>query len=191
MRDAKPPGLKDISRFLARILRHEPHTIGLQLDAQGWAQVDELVVRAKKAGTRFNVEMLRRAVAENDKQRFTLSPDGQKIRAAQGHSIAVDLGLPAVPPPAMLFHGTAKGNLDAIFAEGLKPGRRRQVHLSATRTVALQVGTRHGSPTILQVQAGQMHADGGVFFQADNGVWLTDHVPSMYLQCLGGEAGGP
>jgi len=172
---------KEISKFLSYVLRHAPETIGLRLDANGWADVAELLAKAKKAGKRFDLDTLREVVAENDKQRFTLSEDGRRIRAAQGHSVAVDLGLAASEPPALLYHGTASRNLDAIFAEGLKPGRRQQVHLSLDRETALKVGQRHGKPTVLTVDAGRMHRDGYSFVRADNGVWLTDHVPAGYL----------
>lgn len=32
----------------------------------------------------------------DDKKRFAFSPDGLRIRASQGHSVEVDLGLPPV-----------------------------------------------------------------------------------------------
>nr|WP_176024949.1 RNA 2'-phosphotransferase [Brucella pseudintermedia] len=172
---------KEISKFLSYVLRHAPETIGLRLDANGWADVDELLTKAKKAGKRLDLDTLRAVVAENDKQRFTLSEDGRRIRAAQGHSVVVDLGLEPSVPPALLYHGTASRNLDAIFAEGLKPGRRQQVHLSLDPETARKVGERHGKATVLTVSAERMHGDGYQFFRADNGVWLTDHVPAGYL----------
>lgn len=172
---------KEISKFLSFVLRHAPETIGLKLDANGWAEVDELLAKAKEAGKSFDLDTLRTVVAENDKQRFTLSVDGRRIRAAQGHSITVDLALLPAEPPALLYHGTASRNLDTIFAEGLKPGRRQQVHLSLDPDTARRVGERHGKPTVLTVDAARMHADGYSFVCADNGVWLTDHVPAAYL----------
>ena len=42
---------------------------------------------ASVAGHPITPDMLRRIVAENDKQRFALTPDGAFIRAQQGHSI--------------------------------------------------------------------------------------------------------
>ena len=172
---------KDISKFLSFVLRHDPGSIGLRLDEQGWADVGELLTLAGKAGKRVDLETLRSVVAENDKKRFTLSDDGRRIRAAQGHSIAVDLALPTLEPPAILYHGTATKNLEAIFAEGLKPGQRRQVHLSLTPEVARKVGARHGKPVVLTVDAARMFVDGFSFVCAENGVWLTDRVPAAYL----------
>ena len=180
------------SKFLSYVLRHAPESIGLTLDAQGWADIDDLLAKASAAGTQLDEATLRAIVAESDKRRFTLSEDGSRIRAAQGHSVTVDLGKPAIEPPAQLFHGTATRFLDAILREGLRPGSRQQVHLSADRETAYAVGQRHGKSAILIVDAVRMFADGHSFYQADNGVWLTDAVQVTYLTCaeetaVGGE----
>ncbi|TNF14656.1 MAG: RNA 2'-phosphotransferase [Rhodobacteraceae bacterium] len=167
------------SKFLARVLRHAPDEIGLSLGEQGWVRVDELLRAMKKAGRPLTRSQLEEIVATNDKSRFTLR--GDMIRAAQGHSVDVDLGLLPLEPPETLYHGTASRNLDAIFATGLVSGRRRQVHLSPDPATGLRVGERHGKPTVLRVDAGRMHADGYAFYRADNGVWLTDEVPACYL----------
>ncbi|MDB5537295.1 MAG: 2-phosphotransferase [Devosia sp.] len=117
----------------------------------------------------------------HDKQRFTLSADGQRIRAAQGHSIAIDLGLAPSEPPQILFHGTGRHNLDEIFAKGLVAGRRRHVRLSLNQETAIRVGGRHVTPFVLRMAARRTHADVIAFWQADNGVWLTIYVPPEYL----------
>lgn len=169
------------SKFLSRVLRHEPDLIGLTLGLGGWVQVDSLLRGMKRAGYRISQDTLRQIVTDNDKQRFTLSEDGQRIRAAQGHSVAVDLDLLPIEPPATLFHGTARANLDAIFASGLNPGRRQHVHLSPDEETAVKVGTRHGRPVVLRVNTAVMHANGFPFWRADNGVWLTATVPPEYL----------
>jgi putative RNA 2'-phosphotransferase len=170
------------SKYLSKILRHQPQRIGLQLDPQGWADIDELLRRLTQQGRPLTRAELEIVVRDNDKQRFRISPDGQRIRASQGHSIAVDLGLPPTPPPDTLFHGTATHNTGAIFAEGLRPGTRRHVHLSCDHATAVRVGSRHGEAVVLAVASGAMQAAGHPFFVADNGVWLTAHVPPQFLQ---------
>jgi putative RNA 2'-phosphotransferase len=175
------PIMEETSRFLSYVLRHAPDTIGLELDAQGWAFVDDLLAKSAAAGRTIDRAMLLTVVETSDKKRFTLSADGRRIRAAQGHSIAVDLGLEPATPPAVLFHGTADRNVESIRAEGLKPGERRKVHLSLDEATARAVGRRHGRPVVLRVDAARMHADGLPFWRADNGVWLTDAVSPPYL----------
>ncbi|MBR0715986.1 RNA 2'-phosphotransferase [Bradyrhizobium liaoningense] len=170
-----------LSKFLSFVLRHKPDEIGLTLSADGWANVDELVEKANAAGTAFDRDDLLRVVATSDKKRFSLSPDGDSIRAAQGHSVRVELGLAPQAPPSILYHGTATRFVQAILSEGLKPQARQQVHLSSDEAIAERVGQRHGKPHIFKVDAGGMHAKGFKFFRADNGVWLTDRVPPEFL----------
>ena len=169
------------SKFLARVLRHEPGLIDIELDRHGWVAIDDLLRRLQKAGRGLSRIELIEIVETNDKKRFTISEDGRRIRAAQGHSIDVDLGLPAVTPPPTLYHGTASQSLDTIFESGLNPGRRHQVHLSPDPETARRVGARHGKPVVLRIDAAKMHADGRIFFRSENGVWLTEIVPAAYL----------
>ena len=169
------------SKFLTLVLRHHPEVAGITLDSQGWVDVDQLLKGIKAAGRPMDRDDLFNLVRDSDKKRFTLSEDKKRIRAAQGHSIPVDLALLPTTPPDHLFHGTARASLDSIFATGLNPGKRLQVHLSPDVETALKVGQRHGRPVVMWVNTKQMHEDGHIFTQADNGVWMTDHVPAVYL----------
>lgn len=171
----------EIARLLSLVLRHEPERIGITLDPAGWVSVVDLIKAAQKTGRKFNREALQRVVVSNDKQRFTLSHDGQRIRAAQGHSLAINLDLPEGTPPETLWHGTARSNLDSIFSTGLNAGNRQFVHLSSDVDTAKMVGARHGKPVVLKVLACQMWDEGYAFYQADNGVWLTAHAPVQFL----------
>jgi putative RNA 2'-phosphotransferase len=173
---------RKVSKFLSRVLRHQPQCIGLVLDAQGWAEIDVLIERAGAHGMALNHEEILHVVATSDKQRFALDGAARRIRANQGHSIDVDLGLEPREPPVVLFHGTAVANLAAIRAQGLKPGRRQHVHLSLDAATATAVGRRHGRPVVLSVAAGRMWSAGYAFFLSANGVWLTDAVPSDFVE---------
>lgn len=169
------------SKFLSRVLRHEPQAIGIALDPAGWVGIDTLLAAMAQHNHPIPRTTLDRIVAENPKQRFVISPDGSRIRAAQGHSVPVALGLPPSPPPEVLYHGTAVKHLPAIRAQGLMPQGRQQVHLSADPDTARTVGARHGTPRVLHVRAAAMAAAGHLFVRAENGVWLTDHVPTAFL----------
>jgi putative RNA 2'-phosphotransferase len=177
-----PERHRKVSKFLSLVLRHNPQRIGLELDPQGWADIDALIERAGAHGMALTRETILDVVATSDKQRFALDESGRRIRANQGHSVEVDLGLKPSEPPEVLFHGTAEDNLAAIRAEGLKPGRRQHVHLSADAATATAVGGRHGRPVILRVAAGRMPSAGFEFFVADNGVWLTAAVPPEFIE---------
>ncbi|MGW5126877.1 RNA 2'-phosphotransferase [Streptomyces sp. NPDC004069] len=169
-----------VSKYLARHLRHQPGRIGLTLDEGGWVEIGTLITAAAAHGFRFTREELDHVVATNDKRRFAI--EGSRIRASQGHTIDIDLGLPTATPPPYLYHGTVVRNLEAICSEGLRPMDRHDVHLSPDRETATRVGARRGRPVVLAVDAAAMHRDGHVFRVSANGVWLTQSVPPRYLR---------
>ena len=168
--------LISLSKKLSHALRHDPGAHGLSVDREGWASVK--AVLTQMCVTR---EELEEVVAWNDKRRFSFSDDGSHIRANQGHSIEVDLGLVSVEPPEVLYHGTAERNITLIQRDGLLKMSRQHVHLSELQETAVSVGTRYGKPVVLTIAARQMHQDGIEFYQAKNGVWLTDYVDPKYI----------
>lgn len=173
--------MKTHSKFLSLVLRHCPEEIGLKLDKAGWVRVDELVKATQSRFHDFTFERLDAIVAQNDKRRFEYDVTGELIRACQGHSVPVELGLETSEPPFTLYHGTAEANIPSIIKTGLNKGKRHAVHLSEDDIVAKKVGGRHGKPVVLAVTARLMHFDGFKFSRSTNGVWLTDHVPARYL----------
>jgi putative RNA 2'-phosphotransferase len=181
-----PQNLTTTSKFLSLVLRHKPQTIGLALDAAGWVEVDVLLAKAAAANRPLTRQLLEEVVETSDKKRFAFSEDGLRIRANQGHSVDVDLGLPPVVPPAVLYHGTALRFLDSILVEGLTKRKRHHVHLSENIQTALAVGTRYGAPVLLAIDAERMSKEGRLFFRTENNVWLTDEVPPAHLSIIKG-----
>jgi len=171
-------------KFLSLLLRHNPDAAGITLDHAGWADVNEILSACEARGFPKGLEVLQEVVDTNEKQRFGFSQDGSKIRARQGHSIAVDIGLQAITPPVTLYHGTADRFVTSILTEGIQSGRRQHVHLSVDIATARKVGQRHGRPVILKVDAAGMHQEGYAFFCSDNGVWLTNEVPIRFVSEL-------
>ena len=173
--------LKHISKFMSLVLRHKPDEIGLKLDEQGWAKVDELIAKMNIEGIRVDNGIINTVVETNDKKRFAFNEDKTMIRASQGHSIEVELNLSEVIPPDILYHGTTEKYLDSIFKTGLQKQSRMHVHLSATIETAKAVGSRHGKPVILTINAKAMHKAGIKFYLSENKVWLTDAIPLEYI----------
>jgi putative RNA 2'-phosphotransferase len=172
------------SKRLSYWLRHAPQAAALSLDPAGWAPTQDVLRALAAAGLPTSVQELEALVSSSDKQRFELTPDGEKIRARQGHSVQVQGDWPEAVPPDLLYHGTAWPSLEPIFREGLRPGRRHHVHLSPTIDLATAVGRRKGRAVVLEVDAEKMARDGFTFRLSSNGVWLADHVPPAYLRHL-------
>jgi len=171
-----------LSKFLSLVLRHKPETIGIQLAEDGWTETAILVQKMNDYGKVIDMQTLSFVVENNAKKRFSFNEDKSKIRANQGHSVDVELGYTKKDPPDILFHGTAQKNIESIFKIGLEKRNRHHVHLSKAIDTAVKVGQRHGKPVVLKVLAKEMNEAGYVFFESDNGVWLTESIPAKYIK---------
>jgi len=174
--------ITSISKFLSLVLRHKPETIGIELDQNGWTDVVTLLEKSNSYGIKIDIETLQHIVETNSKKRFAFNDAFDRIRASQGHSVEIELGYTNQKPPEILFHGTGEKSVQSILDTGLQKQNRQQVHLSADLETAIKVGQRHGKPFVFKVLAEQMFNDKFQFFISDNGVWLTDNVPTKYLK---------
>jgi putative RNA 2'-phosphotransferase len=175
---------KKISKSLSYWLRHHPEDIGIVISSDGWTDIKDLLEKAKLK-LFFDFNDLKYVVQNNDKKRFSLSEDMCSIRANQGHSIPVELGLLEVLPPAILYHGTPNKNVDSILKEGLNKGNRHHCHLQEDIETCKNVANRRkGDKCVLKIEALKMRADGHKIYISDNGVYLVDYVPSKYIEIL-------
>lgn len=159
---------------MSYVLRHKPDSIGIQLDEQGWTEIDMLIEKLNISRTELEY-----MVSNNSKQRFSISKN--KVRANQGHSIIVNLELKSQNPPKELYHGTTSKNYEKIKIDGLLKMNRNQVHLSEEIDTAKQVGSRHGKPIVLRIDSEEMQKEGMQFFLSENGVWLTEYVEPKFI----------
>lgn len=173
---------KRLSTFLSGALRHFPEDVGIAPDERGWVERGSLVAAATRKYDWAEPEHVDAVIATDPKGRY--ERDGERVRAAYGHSIDVDLGEGGEESiPDRLYHGTAPRNLDAIRREGLKPMGRRQVHLSGTREEAEEVGRRHApDPVVLVVDAAGMARDGRRVAKRGRGTYTVDRVPPEYVE---------
>ncbi len=195
MREARGHGVRDdatgdrLSRFTALILRHKPETVGIELDASGFVEVNVLArAMAAQPGWEWVDEAALRALVLRDARRYELADT--RIRARYGHSITIDAPGTVVVPPEWLFHGTTSETLDSIRADGLRPQQRQFVHLSTTRQDALAVGSRHSADVVVvTVLARHAHAAGATFYRASPSIYLVRAVHPDYLQIPAGSHG--
>lgn len=173
---------KNLSVFISLILRHKPEEIGITLDKNGWASVDELLDGINKTGRKITFEDLEDIVKTDNKSRYSFNEDKTLIRANQGHSIKVDVELKECIPPNELYHGTASRFLSSIMSNGIKPMSRLYVHLSKDVSTAISVGARHGKCVVLVIDTKKMVKDGVKFYLSSNNVWLVDHIDYKYIK---------
>lgn len=175
--------VSEVSKFLSYVLRHRPDAIGIRIDVDGWVNISELIVTAASNEKQLDSNLIKTVVETSDKKRFAISEDGLRIRAVQGHSTeSVNINYANKMPPEFLYHGTATRFLNSIQQDGLLPSSRQYVHLSQDEETARVVGQRHGKPVILKINSFLMYQQGFSFYQAENGVWLTNNVPVSFIK---------
>ena len=175
-----------LSKQMSYVLRHHPEALGLQLDPEGFVDVEELAEAMNSTGKferPITVKDFERVIAQGDKQRYEIR-DGM-IRAMYGHTVESVVVQTEAEPPDMLYHGTPRRNVEKILKEGLKPMQRQYVHCSPTVEWAKRVGGRRDSkPAVLLVHAKESYAAGVPFYTCNDQVWLSGPIPPEYLEVL-------
>lgn len=174
----------NISRVISHALRHEPWLYELELDAEGWVPVDELLCSLKtlkKEYATITLVDLEEIIKYSAKKRHEIK--NNKIRALYGHSIPGKLlKIPSIPPE-YLYHGTSHQFIEQIKQYGLLPMQRQYVHLSVNKEIALEVGKRKSQkPIILKVEALKAYQNDVKFYIGNDLVWLADNIPFDYIQ---------
>jgi len=168
-----------LSKFLSHVLRHNPQKFDIKLDSQGFAKLDKIVELLSVRFPGVNRKAIIELVEASPKKRFEII--GSKIRASYGHSIAVDLNLPQVKPPEVLYHGTSKKSAEKILKSGLKRMGRQFVHLCRERQEAYQVGLRKDSkPVVLRIRSRQAY-DKGINFYKSGNLYLSSYIPARFI----------
>lgn len=174
---------KDIikqSKFIAKVLRHDPESINLTIDDGGWASVKDLIANTRVP---INMSELEHIIATDDKMRYSFSTDKKKIRANQGHSIDIKMDYKIQTPPNELYHGTKSKTMTIICKTGLDKMDRTHVHLSKDINTATTVANRRsGNSVIITINTKRMVEDGYEFRVSENGVWLIESVPMKYFK---------
>jgi putative RNA 2'-phosphotransferase len=172
-------GLKvKVSRYMSYLLRHNPEN--LKIDRYGFVSLNELV---KKLKERYQVDkkFILEIVEKSDRKRFEIVED--KIRALYGHTIPVDLELEEDKAVKVLYHGTTPDAASKILKVGLKPMKRKWVHLSPTVMIAKEVGLRRTrKPVILKINAEAARKNGVRFYKASDRVYLCKELSPKYIK---------
>jgi len=167
---------------LAWLLRHDSESFDKGLiDKEGYRNIDELI-----NNYHYTFDEIDEIVRTNNKQRYEYNDDKTKIRARQGHSIPVDVGLKEAEEidkfNPYLYHGTSDRFIEDIKRDGLLPQSRQYVHLSKDEPTAINVGKRHGGKTyLIKINAYQMKLDGEKIYVSNNGVYNVKKVLPKYF----------
>lgn len=171
---------RQLSKTVSHALRHEPQSYNLQLDNQGWTTLTDLVIALNFKGVKVDEVTIIEMVNRSEKKRHQISEG--KIRAYYGHSLEEKIIKESSEPPQFLYHGTIQDRINYIQSEGLLPMNRQYVHLSSDEETAQIVGSRRkGKLVILKVKAKDAYIDFIQFYKEQNGIWLSEPIPSKYI----------
>lgn len=171
---------KQLSKIVSHALRHEPQFYNLILDSQGWVLLSDLVLALNSKGLKVDESSITKMVDLSEKKRHEIL--NGKIRAYYGHSIENKILKYPIEPPDFLYHGTTQTGLNGILEKGLLPMERQYVHLSVDEKTAAIVGNRKkGKLIILIVKAREAFFNNIQFYKEENGIWLSDSIPSKYV----------
>ncbi|GFN30049.1 RNA 2'-phosphotransferase [Paenibacillus xylaniclasticus] len=175
-----------LSKEVSYALRHAPWEYELELDHEGWVDVEQLLqaLRFDNQWKLVNEHDLSMMIKVSDKKRHEMM--NGKIRALYGHSVPQKIRKDVDTPPSILYHGTARHLVEHILLDGLRPMARQYVHLSADLDTAKLVGKRKDSmPALLVIQAEKASNESGIrFYRGNDVVWLADYVPGPYISQL-------
>ncbi|TAP45195.1 RNA 2'-phosphotransferase [Arthrobacter sp. S39] len=178
-----------LSRAASHALRHEPWLYELELDAEGWTPVDDLLQALRRESPDWvglEPADLKAMIETSSKRRHEIR--GGRIRAFYGHSVPARVIKTAEAPPPELFHGTSRNNLETIRVEGLRPMGRQYVHMSKDVETATLVGLRKSSaPVVLVIDTLAAHRAGVAFYRGGEKVWLADMVPASFVMVADAE----
>ena len=121
-----------ISKFMSYILRHNP--IGPDPSPEGLMLMDDLVNRLQERHPWLDRQDVEDIVNRDEKGGFELN--GNRTRARYGQSIHVSAVFPLVDMEA-LCHGASRVLTERILRDGLKPMKRKKVHLTRSIVDAL------------------------------------------------------
>ncbi len=176
---------QELSKEVSYALRHAPWEYELELDDNGWVEIDQflIILRHNPKWSNIIVFDLELMIFESEKKRHEII-DG-RIRAFYGHSVPNKILKCMAIPPTILYHGTARFVKDSILKEGLKPNQRQYVHLSQDIETAMLVGKRRDSdPVIFEIDAKFAYENGVKFYYGNEKVWLADDIPPKYLNII-------
>jgi len=172
-----------LSKYVSFLLRHNPED--LEMDGDGFVDLDELVSKVKRRYPTVDRNLLIKMVDESERKRFEIMEN--KIRALYGHTVPVHIHFKEDKQIMWLYHGTTPQASKEILEKGLKPMRRRWVHLSPTDEIAREVGKRRTkSPVVLVIDASEARSSGIKYFRATDKVYVCKHVPAKYIKALHG-----
>jgi len=172
-----------LGRFISGILRHFPQKFNLEIDENGWAELDILVEKASSRYKWVDKQSVEAIVTSDKKNRYEIS--NGKIRARYGHSINVVLSDYPIANETKLYYGTSDEEAQRLLEIGIKPVNQTFVHLSTTIQKSERVARlRTDNPVIIEINAEGARKAGIMFLKANEFIVLSKEIPPEFIKKL-------
>jgi putative RNA 2'-phosphotransferase len=172
-----------LSRFLSLVLRHRAHSFGLDVDAEGFVRMDDLldlIAERQRSLDWVDAEHIEALVGREGRHRFEIR--GDKVRATYGHSFERPIRYEPADPPEQLYISVPRAKLAEIRSRGIHPVGRQYVHLSVDPEEADEIGRHHDpTPTRVTVEARTAQGKGILFHHPADGIYLVASLPPDVL----------
>lgn len=185
-----------LSRFLAKVLRHEARNKGLDVTPDGYVNVEEILELSEIRSNNYTKEDVRRIVQNDSKGRFKLRTTRSsvlQIKATQGHSMQLNSAAdPDLAPinhkteVRAVLHGTRILHWESIKKKGLSKMNRKDIHFAQGER-----GQKSGFPPycdmVIEINLEKALKDGIKFYKSENDVILSPGnsfgcIPKEYFQ---------
>jgi putative RNA 2'-phosphotransferase len=173
--------VEKLGRFVSGILRHFPDKFGLNMDKNGWVNLESLTRIVRRKYKWANIWVIKALVYSDEKQRYELKDD--RIRARYGHSVDVELEDMPEAEEDVLYYGTSEEEAHRMMEIGIKPVNQKFVHLSTTIEKSKEVASiRTDTPIILEIDAKRAREDGIRIIKANKTIALAEEIPAKYIK---------
>lgn len=171
-----------LNRFLIYVLGHRPDEFGLFADEEGYVPIKDLLAALSE-------EEGWRSVREGNIRELLRDPDQSGLEIKE-KMIRVDPGISELNPgpydeampPKLLYHAARRKGYPVILENGLTPGARPFIPLSASKEMALRIGKRRDQqPVLLTILAEKAGDRGVVFYRPQELIYLVDSLaPDLF-----------
>jgi len=173
--------VEKLGRFISGILRHFPDKFGLNMDENGWVNVESLARVVRRKYRWASIWLIKALVYSDKKQRYEIKED--KIRARYGHSVNVELNDMPQAEEDVLYYGTSEEEAQRMLEIGIKPVNQKFVHLSTTIEKSKEVASiRTNTPIVFEIDAKRAREDGIRIIKATEQIALAEEIPAKYIK---------
>lgn len=174
-----------LSRFMAKVLRHNPGLLKIWIDDQGWTDFDFFTKKISSMEDFKDVDKEKiKSIVKDNSDIFEIK--NNKIRCKRGHSLSyVKVGFEEAIPPRFLFFACNENEKDIVLSRGAFPmGKNKFVGLFLDENTMMDTIKRRHGKSFFKVYALDMVEDGKKFYSRDDkkGMFYIETIHPKFIK---------